>query len=62
MLLPLVAGCAIRGAVYEDTHRKVLVFEGTGAETFCTEGVDTPIVDVKPIGWGTHECERRAGD
>lgn len=54
-----ISGCAISGGIYQDTRRKVLYFEGTGAETFCSEGVDAKVVDIKPIGWGTHECVRR---
>ena len=55
----LVSGCSVAGGLYKDTRRSVVYFEGTGAETFCSEGVDAQVVDIKPIGWGTHECMRR---
>ena len=58
----LTVGCSLNLALYKDGQRSVLSFEGTGAETFCSEGVDTVVVDVRPIGWGTHECKRGIGE
>jgi hypothetical protein len=57
LLLPTL-GCTIKGAIYQDTARSVLSFEGTGGDTFCFEGVALPYdtVRVGAVAWGEHEC------
>ncbi|MEE8240110.1 MAG: hypothetical protein V3R16_02480 [Nitrospirales bacterium] len=59
-LVMALSGCAVSGALYSDTERQVLPYNLKGGETFCWGGVGFPVgeglVGIKPVGWGTHEC------
>lgn len=58
--LSMATGCAVGGALYKDEHRSVLPLSFQGGETFCWEGLDMTVIDIRPVGWGTHECNRPA--
>ena len=53
-----LTGCAVTGALYESESRTVLPLSFVGSQTFCWEGLDMTVVDIRPVGWGEHECER----
>jgi hypothetical protein len=56
LLLILPLGCTISGALYQDTNRAIVKFEGKGGDTFCWKGLTSPIV-IGAVGWGKHECQ-----
>ena len=56
--LSMAMGCAVGGALYKDEHRSILPVSFEGSPTFCWEGLDMSIVDIRPLGWGPDECNR----
>lgn len=57
-----LTGCTVTGAIYKSESLEILPLSFKGAETFCWEGLDMTIVDIKPTAWGKHECSRPLPD
>ena len=53
-----LTGCAVTGSLYESDTRSILPLSFVGSPTFCWEGLDMTVVDIKPLGWGPDECNR----